>query len=191
MSVGARRTYERLPAAERSRYGSDLEVLVLVRSRTASSLRQSYRLVYRRTPSGRDYRRLERNLGGALTKERGRISVRPNDRLWRGDDPPPVPTPDGVLDAASDGLSWRQRSVIGRFWSLAARERTLTDQELERELKPFRRETFRVLDPATGRIVRRPLVTDVAGVRAFARTEGRQERVISPRVSPTEPGALG
>jgi hypothetical protein len=135
-------------------------------------------------PSGRDYGRLEANLGGALERSRaGRISIRSNDRLWRGDDPLPVPTADGVADAVTSGMSWRQRSVIGRIWALAGRAPDLTDRELATELRRFRGETFRVIDPRTGEVVRRPLLTDPTSFRAFARSpDARQEREISPRV---------
>jgi hypothetical protein len=42
-----------------------------------------------------------------------------------------------------------------------------------------------VIDPVTGRVVRMGFITDVEGVRAFARSpEGRlTDRVISPRIT--------
>lgn len=182
MSVGSRRSYEALPRGEQRLYPSDLEVPELVRSGIAPSFRKAFRLVYRRDPSGRDYRRLEQNLGGALGRRGGRIVVRANDRLWRGDASMPVPTKEGIYDAVSQGMSWRQRSVIGRVWSLAGRARQLSDEELARELRKYQGESFRVFDPETGRVIRVGVETDPVRFRAFAQSEERVERVISPRM---------
>jgi hypothetical protein len=191
MSAGVTsgRAYQRLSRSDQRHYASDVEVRDLERSRLATSFRQAFIKVYRRAPSGRDYERIERNLAGAYERRGQRLRVRPNDRLWLGDEPLPVLTPDGVYDAVAERLSWRQRSVIGEYWSLIGRANQLSDAALDRELRRFRQETYRVFDPESGRVVRLRLETDPDRFRAFAASpEARQERVISPRVSPTDLG---
>jgi hypothetical protein len=187
--VTSRAAFERLSRSDQARYPSDLEVRDLARSGMARSPRQAYLKVYGRVPAGRDYRRIERNLGGAFEREGRRLRVTKTDYLWISDQPMPVPTPDGVLDSVPQGTSSRQRSVIGEYWSLVGQSSQLSDAELERKLRPFRRETFRVMDDDS-RVVRKGFIIDVQGFREFARSqEGRQERVISPRLSPSDLGA--
>jgi hypothetical protein len=189
--VTSGRRFERLSNPEQRRYPSDLDVRDLERSKLSSSFRQAFIKVYRRAPSGRDYERVERNLASAYDRVNGRIRVRPIDRLWVSNEPMPVPTADGAYDAVPARMTSRQRSVIGEYWSLVGKSRQLSDRQLEHELRRFRRETFRVVDPS-GRTVRKALITDVEGFRAFATSpEAHQERVISPRLSTADLGGRG
>jgi hypothetical protein len=104
-------------------------------------------------------------------------------RLYRGDEPMPAITPDGIYDTVNP--TWRQRSAIGRQWSLIGRTKRMSDEQLATELRRFRGIHVRVIDPETGRVVHMPLETDPARFRSFAESsEARQERVISPRLGP-------
>ncbi len=184
------RQYSALSGTGRTRYESDLEVLDLTRSGLSPSVRAAYREVYGHNPRGRDYGRMQDTMGEALRKDGGRLHVRDNDTLWRGDDSVPILTPDGVYDAVGDRMSWRQRSIAGQQWSLVGRARRLTDEELARELRPFKGQTYRVHDPETGRIVGMPMETDPGRFRSFATSpEAGQERPISPRIGRGPAGA--
>jgi hypothetical protein len=156
--------------------------------------RRRYDLIYE--PASRDLLRgdadsvaeaLRRQLGRKAKGEehtefhelagRGR---RDYQRLFRGSETMPLLTPDGVYDAKA--ATWRQRSLIGEQWSLVARSRRMTDEQLSKELRQFRGRTVRAYDPETGKVVRVSFETDVQRFRQFAESsQARQERVISPR----------
>jgi len=176
------RQFERLGPRGQARYERELEVIRDARTDLEegrrASIRQSFRDVFDRYPSGRDYRSLRADVGSALRVERGRLTVTGNDRLYRGEYMP-MPTSDGVYDAMPG--SWRQRSIIGDYWSLISRARGMTDEELAAELARFRGVEMRVYDPELGRVVRKGFIIRVDEFRAFATSpEARQERVVSP-----------
>jgi hypothetical protein len=182
--IRSERQYESLAPRARARYERELEVVRTARTYRSegrrSSIRQAFRDVFGRFPTGRDYRHLREEVGDATRTERGRLEPTGNDRLYRGDTMP-MATPDGVYEALPG--SWRQRSTIGQHWSVIGQAHRLSDAELDKALKPFRGLEYRVYDPESGKVERRPFMTRPSEVRGFASsTEARQERVVSPRL---------
>jgi hypothetical protein len=178
LGKGGIRTERQLASAPpgiRSRYPAYEEVSRLLVTGEARSRSEALRRVFGREARSRDYREF-RDVAG-----RGRPQWQ---RMYRGE-AGPVLTPDGIYDAVPES-TWRQRSLIGSHWSLMGEERHLTDEQLERKLRPFRHAQIRVYDPQSGRVLRVPFETDGQRFRTFARSpEGRQERVISPKLSPS------
>lgn len=171
--------YEVLPKSSRAAYDRQLDAVEYARSPGgqlhAGSYRQSFYAVHGRYPTGRDYSLRDQLTGSAWHEGR----VRSNDRLARG--PMAVPTADGIFD--SSDLSWQQRSLVGKYWTVLRLESTMSDRELRAALKQFRGKELRVYDPELGRVVRKPFETNPAFVRSFARSdEARAERIISPKL---------
>jgi len=185
--IRSARQYEaassRSPAFAR-RYEKELDLIDLAETRRregrAATVRSAFRAAFGRNPSGSDYRHFRNEIADALEVRGGRLVVRTNDRLFRGETMPQL-TPDGTCDALPG--SRRQRSLIGEHWSLVAKSKPMSDEELERELRKFKGKELRVLDPESGRVVRMPFETDVGRFRQFASSsESGQERIISPRI---------
>jgi hypothetical protein len=169
--IRTERQLEALSARRQARFEDVLRPAAnLLLSGQAPSERAALKAHLGRTPTGRDYEELHALAGR---------SRRDWQRLYR--EPMPVLTPDGVYETAPT-VAWRQRSLIGRQWSLMGLERRLSDEQLSKELRGFRREEVRVVDDQ-GRIIRLPLESNVARFRQFARSrEAQHERVISPKV---------
>jgi hypothetical protein len=168
--------YEALPRSSRAAYDRQLDAVKYARSPAGQlhqgSYRQSFFAVHGRYPSGRDYS-LRDQLTGSAWRE-GVVTT--NDRLAR--EPMAVPTADGIFD--SSDLSWRQRSLVGKYWTVLRLEGTMSDRELRAALKPFRGMEVRVFDRELGRVVRKPFETNPDFVRRFASSpEARAERIIS------------
>lgn len=171
--------YEALPKSSRAAYDRQLDAVEYARSPAGQlhegSYRQSFFAVHGRYPAGRDYSLRDRLTGSAWRE--GVVTA--NDRLARG--PMAVPTADGIFD--SSDLSWRQRSVAGKYWTVLRLEGTMSDRELRAALKQFRGVELRVYDPELGRVVRKSFETNPNLVRQFARSpEARAERIISQKL---------
>jgi hypothetical protein len=178
-----RKAYEKLPPARRAYYRDLIDARDLP-SEVGGTFRQRFIAGFGRRPRGEDYRRAHKYIDEALEVRRGRLVFKDNDRLYRGSDPMPFLSPDGVVGAVPEGLSKRQRSLIGQHWALGRAESRYFPSELAARLKKFEGEGFTAVDLDTGRPLGRVgFETDVARFRSAAKSpEARAERVISPRL---------
>lgn len=177
--IRSRAQYESLSRSSRAAFDRQLAAVEYARTDVGElaggSFRRAFHAVTGRYPSGADYRRRDELVGSAWRQG----VVKSSDRLARA--PMPVPTADGIFE--SGDLSWRQRSLVGSYWSVLRQADKMTDAELRDALKPFRRLELRVYDPELGRVVRKPFETNPAFVRSFARSdEARAERIVSPKL---------
>jgi hypothetical protein len=183
--IRSRRSFEARSKADRRFYSKLIDARDLP-PELGGTFRQRFIAGFGRAPRGEDYARAKRDIGEALEVQHGRLVFRDNDRLYRSSDPMPIVTPDGIENAVSEGLSKRQRSLIGQHWALGRAARKFSDEELARRLRHFEGKTFRVYDPELGRVVRVPFETDPRAFRrAMASPEARAEHVISPRLGAT------
>jgi hypothetical protein len=178
-----RKQYEKLSAARRSYYHDLIDARDLP-PELGGTFRQRFIAGFGRRPRGEDYRRARSYIGEALEVRRGRLVFKDNDRLYRGSDPMPFLSPDGVVGAVPEGLSKRRRSLIGQHWALGRAESRYFPSELASRLKKFRGEEFVAVDLDTGKpLGRLGFLTDVDRFRSAAKSpEARAERVISPRL---------
>lgn len=179
----SRRWFEKLSPANQSFY-SDLIDARDLPPELGGTFRQRFIAGFGRPPRGEDYRRARAYIGEALEVRRGRLVFKDNDRLYRGSEPLPFFSTDGVVGAVSENLSWRQRSLIGQHWALLRAQGRYFNSELAARLKKFRGEELTAVDLDTRQSLGRVgFETDVARFRsAAASPEARAERVISPRL---------
>jgi hypothetical protein len=171
------------------RYYDEVALPVLRRQRDQAdqpypeSLSDSLRAVLGRDIGGHDVARLKSYVGvdtrdSALRRVGQRLEVRPTSGLFHPE-PMSILTPDGVYEA--DRLTDREASVLGRYWNVARDAKRMSEAELRKALKPFRRVRIQVFDPETGRRVRMPLETDPKAFRSFATSPEASDVRIYPK----------